>query len=169
MSFRTAVEQTPHLQASYRAGLGALRAIDRPHIRAEDTRRLTGSADIDTALQQIEPHANRWDFAIGYQHTNRREEFVYWVETHTGSDNQITVVLRKLEWLKGWLRGGGQNLAGFEREIVWIPSGATSFTKGSTQVKVLASQGLRYSGSILRIIDTRPDSAIHSGRNRRRR
>ena len=92
---------------------------------AQDTRRLTGSADVDTALQPIEPNANRWDFAIGYQHANRKDEFIYWVETNTGSDDQIKVVLKKLEWLKGWLRGGGKLLDKFEREIVWIPSSAT--------------------------------------------
>jgi len=44
-------------------------------------------------LQQTEPNAHRWDFAIAYQHTNRTKEFIYWVETHTGSDNQISTVL----------------------------------------------------------------------------
>ena len=135
------------------SGLGALRAEDRPHIKPNDTRRLRGSVDIDTALKSKEPNANRWDFAIAYQHTNREKEFIYWVETHTGSDDQINVVLRKLEWLKGWLLGNGQNLAKFERMFVWVSSGATSFTKGATQVKTLAQKGLTYSGTVLCIRD----------------
>jgi hypothetical protein len=34
---------------------------------------------------------------------------------------------------------------------VWVPSGATSFTKGAPQVKSLAEQGLHYSGTVFRI------------------
>lgn len=70
MTFRQALKKTPHLENAWQAGLGAMRAEDRPHIKAEDTRRLRGSADVDKALQQKEPQANRWDFAIGYRHTN---------------------------------------------------------------------------------------------------
>ena len=93
MTFRQAVGQTPRLKGTWKAGLGALRAEDKPHIKPEDPKRLRGSVDVDTALQQTEPNAHRWDFAIAYQHTNRTKEFIYWVETHTGSDNQISTVL----------------------------------------------------------------------------
>ena len=97
MTFKKAVIRTPHLENAWRPGLQALRAEDRPHIKAEDTQQLRGSADVDTALLPIEPQANRWDFAIGHQHSNRGKECIYWVETHTGSDDQIKVVLKKLE------------------------------------------------------------------------
>ncbi len=153
MTFKEAVEATPHLQDAWKAGLGALRSIDRPHIKAADTRQLQGSVDVDTALQPFEPNSHRWDFAIAYQHTNRAQEFIYWVETHTGSDKEIAVVFRKMAWLNNWFQGDGKELAKFEREIVWVPSGATSFTHGSTQVKKLAAKGLRYSGSVLHIRD----------------
>ena len=151
MKFRKAVERTPNLEGAWRAGLGALRAEDKRHIRAENPRQLRGSVDVDTALQSREPNANRWDFAIGHLHSNRRSEFIYWVETHTGSDNQIKVVLRKLDWLKAWLRQDGQHLSQFDREFVWVSSGHTYFTKGSAQVKVLAQRGLLYAGAVLRI------------------
>ena len=155
MTFKEAVEQTPSLESSWRDGLGALRAEDKPHIKAEDTRRLCGSADVDGALQPSDPSANRWDFAIGHQHTNRKDVFIYWVETHTGSDNQIKVVLKKLEWLKAWLRRDGQRLDKFDRDMIWVSSGHTLFTKGSAQVKTLAQKGLIYSGATLRIPNKR--------------
>ncbi|MCX7044912.1 MAG: hypothetical protein NTX50_05400 [Candidatus Sumerlaeota bacterium] len=157
VTFKEAVEQTPHLQGEWKAGLGALRAQDRPHIKAQDTQRLRGSVDLDTALKSKEPNANRWDFAIGYQHVNRKDEFIYWVETHTGSDKQIEKLQKKFEWLKGWLRGDGRKLNKFGQEFVWVPSGKTSFTKGATQVKILAAQGIRYSGTILRIMAQHPN------------
>ncbi|MBI3414110.1 MAG: hypothetical protein HY043_02130 [Verrucomicrobia bacterium] len=158
MTFEQAVAQTPYLEGAWRDGLGALRAEDKTHIKAEDTRRLRGSVDLDKALQPNEPNAHRWDFAIAYQHTNRKEEFVYWVETHTASDSQINAVLKKLDWLKGWFSRDGQKMAKFEREIVWVPSGPTAFTKGATQVKILATKGIRYSGAVLRIPKRHPTS-----------
>jgi hypothetical protein len=153
MGFKEAVEATPNLQGKWIAGLGALRREDKPHVKPEDTTttRLRGSVYIDRALQAQDPHGNRWDFAIGYQHTNRSDEFIYWVETHTGSDSQISVMLRKLDWLKAWLKGDGKELAKFDKLYVWAPSGATSFTKGATQVKILATKGLHYSGSVFKI------------------
>jgi hypothetical protein len=155
VSFRDAVARTTNLENAWQPGLQALRAEDRPHIRPEDPRQLCGSADIDAALLAKEPQANRWDFAIGYQHSNRREECIYWVETHTGSDDQIEVVLKKLAWLKNWLRRDGLPLDPFERDIIWVSSGHTLFTKRSAQVKVLAQKGLIYSGAILRILNQR--------------
>ena len=158
MTFRKAVEQTPHLQQAWKAGFGALRRRDRPHVTAEDPRRLAGSVNVDAALKSTEPHAHRWDFAIGYKHTNRREgeECVYWVEVHTASDKEVTVVLKKLAWLRGWLAGDGRSLSGFEREFVWVSSGETSFTDTSTQKKRFALQGLRHQERILKIPNVRP-------------
>ena len=156
MTFKQAVAQTPNLTAAWQPGLQALRAEDKPHIKAEDTRRLCGSADVDTALQRKEPRANRWDFAIGYRHTNRNDEFIYWVETHTGSDDPIKVVLKKLGWLKNWLKASGKKLAPFPCDFMWVSSGHTLFTTGSQQVKELAQKGLMYSGSRLTIPNERP-------------
>jgi len=156
VSFKKAVGDTPHLTNAWQAGLGALRAQDRPHIDAEDTRQLTGSVDVDTALQRREPNANRWDFAIAYRHTNRTRECVYWVEIHTASDKEIKVVLKKLGWLKNWLAGDGKLVAEFERDFVWVSSGATSFTSDSPQVKQFAQLGLQQRGSVLRIPAARP-------------
>ena len=153
MGFKDTVEATPNLTGKWCAGLGALRAEDKVHIKPEDTRarRLLGSVDVDTALQRLQPQANRWDFAIGYQHDNRYDEFIYWVETHTGSDSQISVMEKKLTWLLAWLKGDGKELAEFEKQFVWVPSGATGFTKGSKQVRMLADKGIRYTGSIFKI------------------
>jgi hypothetical protein len=151
VKFKKAVEDTPNLAGTWRDGLGALRGGDRAHINARDTRKLRGSVDIDSALRSAEPIANRWDFAIGFRHSNRNADFIYWVEIHPSSDNEIKVLIRKLEWLKGWLIGDGAKLAKFEREFVWVASGSTSFTKGATQVKALATKGLRYVAKTLLI------------------
>lgn len=155
MKFKKAVEDTPHLKNAYCQGLQALRAEDKPHIEVEDTRSLGGSVDVDTALMKVEPHANRWDFAIAYNHTNRNEEFVYWTELHTASDSQVKVVIKKAQWLLNWLKNGGTKLGKFERDILWISSGATTFNLTGYQQKQMAAAGLRHVGSTLRIRNKR--------------
>lgn len=153
MSFKNAVETISPLV--WCAGLQALRAEDKPHIEAEDTRKLRGSVDVDTALQRADPNANRWDFGIAYQHTDRDSEVVYWTELHTASDSEVKVVIAKVRWLLGWLKNGGHELEPFERDIVWISSGSTTFTLTSPQQKQMAAAGLRHVGSKLRIRNQR--------------
>ncbi len=159
--------QTPHLTGAWKPGLEALRTRDKPHVAAQNPRKLSGSADLDTALQQQEPSAHRWDFAIGYAHVNRTSECIYWVEIHTASDREVSVVLDKLRWLKQWLQGEGQRLALFERDFVWVSSGATSFTLTSPQQKQFAVLGLQHKGRVLSIPDSRVGTFIHPPQRRR--
>lgn len=153
--FKASVAETPHLEKGWKPGLQALRAEDRPHIEPEDTRQLRGSVDIDTALAQSEPNANRWDFAIGYQHSDRRKEVIYWTELHTASDSEVKVVIRKAQWLLNWLGNDGKRLNQFERDIVWVSSGPTTFTLTSPQRKQMSAAGLMHVGSKLRIRNAR--------------
>lgn len=151
MSFKKVVVSIPALKKAWNPGLQALRPEDKPHIEAEDSRRITGSVDVDTAYRKLMPQSNRWDFGISFQHSNRKKEVVYWVELHTASDSQVKVVIKKAAWLLQWLRNQGHPLAAFEKEIVWVSSGSTSFTRSSPQRKLMAQAGLRHVGGKLRI------------------
>lgn len=155
MTFRDAVTATPHLQMSWRDGLQALRARDKRHVKPDTTIRLRGSVDVDSALKAVDPHGHRWDYGIAYQHTDRKNEFVYWVELHTAGDHEVDRVIAKARWLLRWLETGGKRLAPFEREIVWVSSGATAMTLSATQRKRMAISGLAHRGSTLRIRDQR--------------
>lgn len=157
MTFKQAVEKTKGLENAWQEGLQALRREDKPHIEAEDTRALRGSVDIDAAYLAADPNGNRWDFAIGHQHTNRDAEVIYWVELHTGSDSEIKVVIRKARWLRDFLKGPGKKLAAFEREILWVSSGATKLSPSAPQKKLMAQVGLRQVGGVLRIPKQRKD------------
>lgn len=157
MTFKDTVDRTPNLSGAWQKGLEALRTEDKPHIQAANTRKLTGSVDVDNALKRTQPNAHRWDFAIGYQHSDRKAECVYWVEIHTASDSQVSVVLDKLRWLKDWLVNDGRDLAKFERDFIWVSSGATSFTLTSPQQKQFAILGLQHKGRVLRIPNRRTD------------
>jgi len=121
----------------------------------ENPRLLKGSADVDSALQAVEPNAHRWDFAIGYRHTNWQIDFVYWVEIHTANEKEVNVVLEKFRWLNLWLEGDGSLLNQFKRDFIWVSSGATSFNPNSPKLKSLAQQGLQHRGRILHISSQR--------------
>lgn len=155
MTFQQAVAATPRLKNCFRAGLQALRAEDRPRVEAEDTRRLAGSVDVDAAWRQIDPRASRWDFAVAYRHSIPNREFVYWTEMHTASDSEVKVVIKKAQWLLNWLRNEGHHLARFEREIIWVSSGATKLNLTGYQQKQMATVGLRHIGAKLRIRNQR--------------
>jgi hypothetical protein len=88
MTLREAVERTPGLENAWRKGLQALTALDKKHIRAEDTRRLCGSVHLDATLEKEHANANRWDYGAGHQPANREngDEVVYWIGVHPASD-----------------------------------------------------------------------------------
>ena len=155
MTFKEALEQTPDVQNAWLPGLQALRAEDRPHVETQDTRQLRGSADIDAALLRKEPQANRWDFGIGYQQQDRTEEVIYWTEMHTASDSEVSVVIKKAQWLVKWLKSSAPKLKAFENDIIWVSSGATSLTLSNPKQKQMALVGLRHVGSKLRIKNKR--------------
>jgi hypothetical protein len=155
MTFKKAVGKTKHLEKAWKEGLQALRAEDKPHIEPQDPRNLRGSVDVDTALRRIYPNANRWDFAIGYKHSNHPDDFIYWVELHTASDSQVKKVVKKAEWLRTWLKADNNPMNDFAREIIWVSSGATTFTLGAPQRKAMAAAGLTHRGLKLRISNQR--------------
>lgn len=141
VSFRTAVEDTSTLQGAWRAGLQALTTADRGRISAQDPRRIDGSVDLDSHLKELYPNASRWDYAIGH-----KDNVVYWIEVHPASSGEIRVVLAKLRWLLDWLEQDAPTLDKFRKEIIWVSSGATSFTPSAPQRKEMAQQGLQQKG-----------------------
>ncbi len=155
MSFKDAAKRTPDVKDAWRPGLQALRTEDKLHVEPQAPNRLRGSADIDAALLKKEPNANRWDFGIAYQHEDRDDEVIYWTEVHSAHDSEVNVVIRKAQWLLQWLNTRAPRLNAFERDIVWVSSGATAMTLSSPKQKQMALVGLRHVGSKLRIKNKR--------------
>ena len=151
MTFKQAVEVIELLADAWRSGLGALRGADRQHIDAKNTRRLTGSVDLDTCLEESCPNDPRWDYGIGHRPTNLNSETVYWVEVHPGNAGEVNALLQKLAWLKVWLKNSAPALDGMRREFIWVSSGKTSFTLSAPQQKRFALQGLQHKGRVFRI------------------
>lgn len=146
MTFQQAVEATPELAGAFQSGLGAVRTTDKARIRAEDTRLVRGSVDIDRALKPTYPNDNRWDYAVGHRHHNQQFDTVYWIEVHPANSREVKAVLGKLQWLRSWLGGSAPRLRVIRKEFIWISSGKTSFTLTSPQQKQFALHGLRHVG-----------------------
>lgn len=149
MSFRDSVEATPELVGAYRRGLQALRAVDRQKLSLQRPRNLRGSVDLDGALADKYPDANRWDYAIGVQQVGNHK--VYWAEVHPARDGEIGVIMDKLNWLKGWLGNSGTPLNNLPREFIWIASDGIAITPTSPGLRRLATQGLTFKGGHFKI------------------
>ena len=146
MKFKDAVASTPDLDGAWRAGLQALKAVDRQRIKVEDTHRLAGSVDVEAALTPKYPDKRQWDYAIGHQPGNVKGETIHWVEVHPATEGEIKVVLAKLDQLQRWLHNDAPLLRPMPQQFVWISSGETSFTALSRQGKRLADRGLLLTG-----------------------
>ena len=150
MSFKKAVRATPSVCAAYQKGLRALRESDRNRITC--LRKLTGSLNLDAALESTCPNATRWDYAIGLVHEKNRDK-VCWVEVHPASSKHIQDVLNKFEWLKNWLRSDAPRLNALPREFFWVASGSVALPPGDTKRNLLAQRGIRFAGSHLLLND----------------
>lgn len=151
MSFRNAVLGTPDLQPFLHQGLSALRKRDRKKIRPANPQRLTGSVQLESALRPSRPNDPIWDYGVGYQATSGRADTVFWIEVHPAHDAAVGEVLRKAEWLKHWLSAAAPELARLPARLVWVSSGRTTFTPGSTFRKKLAEHGVKHTGGVLRL------------------
>jgi hypothetical protein len=148
LTFREAVKAIG-LEHVYYDGLQALSKTDRARLDVHPKVKLTGSIDLDAALQDTHPNDPRWDYAIARRPPNG--ELIHWVEVHPATDAEIKTVLAKFEWLQGWLRTQGKALVKFESEFIWISSGKTAFSPISHQRRKMSERGLRHVGSTLRM------------------
>ena len=76
-----AIKQIPSLTGKLKHGLQALRKNHRNAISPENSRKLSGSIDIDTALKSKYPNDHRWDYCIGVR-KNRNADSLVWIEFH---------------------------------------------------------------------------------------
>lgn len=119
MTFKEAIEQTPQIAVAYKAGLLAFGDYSSKVI-VPDMRLLGGSVDIDAATVELYPNDNRWDYAFDYNGET------FFIEVHTASTGETSTVLRKLEWLKVWLREHAPILEMLKSKVIppfyWVQS-----------------------------------------------
>jgi hypothetical protein len=151
-AFQKAVSDTPDLgKHAYHAGLKALTVAHRKRIQQGEAR-ILGSINLDGALCQRYPNEPRWDYGIGIQKGSK--PFAIWVEVHPASTSNVSEVLSKLRWLKGWLSGQATQLHALtppQRAYHWIATDGVDITPNSPEARQLAQVGLTMPRKVLRL------------------
>lgn len=146
MLFKQGVEAVLGLRDAYRPGLGAIKAQYRDRIFCADTRRLKGSVDLDSALQESLPNDPRWDYGIGVAGTNGKE-CIHWIEVHPATEGDVKEVLKKHCWLREWLHQHAPALlrmTACAKGYAWVATKSVGFHQGSPRARQLAAQGVSF-------------------------
>jgi hypothetical protein len=97
-------------------------------------------------LEDALPNAPRWDYGVGVAQGGVGDK-IHWVEVHPATDGDVKDVLRKLAWLRTWLRENARHLLAMtaaEKGFVWIATKDIGFRPGSPKAKQLEAQGLGF-------------------------
>lgn len=139
-TFKAAVKAAPAIAGAYQPGVQALLPADKRRLLGAE--RATGSVALDEALRGDFPSSSRWDYGIGLP--GGKAEQVLWLEVHHAASGETDRVLRKLEWLKGWLRDHAPALDRLPAKFVWLLSNVESNPNDRRKRQQLAEKhGLR--------------------------
>lgn len=130
-----ATEETPDVKGHFCKGLGAIKGNERDRFIAPDPRKLTGSLDIDKATRDRYPEANRWDYAVEYN------DETFFVEVHPCSTSDVSKMIDKLTWLKGWLKTKAPQIDALKSKnqpYHWIATSGVGILPNSSYAKKLA-------------------------------
>jgi hypothetical protein len=142
VTFQQAVAQTPDLGAStIQPGLQAL-GNNGSRVQCTDTRSLIGSVVLDDVLKAKYPNDPRWDYGVGLRKSKR--EAAVWIEVHPASTSEVTTVLKKLHWLKNWLKNQAPTLDKLTaaQSYYWAATNGVHIRQGSPQARQLQLAGL---------------------------
>lgn len=145
MTFEEAVKKAPApVSGAYKPGKRALGGYSGKILSRRGS--FTGSIDLDTALKR-HPHGqgNPWDYGLGYELAAK--ERAIWLEVHPASDGEVGVMVKKLEWLRAWLKDHGKDLraltgSGIADTYFWAATNGVAITPNSPQARKLASSGM---------------------------
>lgn len=153
MRFKEAVEATPGLKGSFKEGLRALPKSDKALVDADKVE-LVGSVNVDEALKARFPNSPRWDYAIGIRCAGSNDDAIYWIEIHAGSDSELEVIERKLDWLDRWLAGEGRSLNIRKSRRYWVSAGKVStylLPNSPRLFRLQRKYGFRFAGRCLKL------------------
>lgn len=146
MGFGEAINATAELTGAYCAGLRALTEADRNRLECVQTRRLTGSVNLENSLRNQHPDDPIWDYGVGWR-MSTRDDCAVWIEVHPASSGHVGAVIKKVKWLKDWLQTSAPALSGMTRGTdgyVWIASGRVLLQRSSRQARQLAAAGVSF-------------------------
>ena len=146
MRFQDAVANTDDVRDSYRPGLQALLERDRNRLSCRNTRRISGSLNLDAAVGGLYRDQPRWDYGIGIKATETRDRAI-WLEVHPADAHEVQIVIEKGAWLKNWLKNSAPDLMAMtqgDSPYIWVASGGVSFQQASPQARRLALAGISF-------------------------
>lgn len=141
-AFQIAVENTPDVKNGFCVGLGA---VDSTKVVAANPRKIQGSLDIDGQVKEIYPDKNRWDYALSY------DDKIYFFEVHPASTSDVATVIKKLTWLKEWLKNKAPQINKLQKgnqPYTWVPTGSYAILPLGTYAKKLALNGIAVANSL---------------------
>jgi hypothetical protein len=139
VTFANAVGACLPLRDHYRAGLGALGG-DRRRVTIEDTRRISGSVNVEQAQLQTSNEDHTWDYGVGI--AAGTDDFAIWIEVHSADSLHVELVLYKLQSLIVLLRDHAPELNALPTRFVWLATGAVYISPNSNERRRLNSKGL---------------------------
>ena len=135
-----AVEQTPDAAGCFKVGLKALGDDKAKKLIVPETRKIGGSLDIDSTTKSLYPNAARWDYAVEY------DSEVFFIEVHDSNPDNVNEVIRKYEWLKGWLKEKAPSIKALEATsrpaYHWIATEKSTLGNSTTDYLRLAKHGI---------------------------
>ena len=138
-TFKQAVEETEEIKNGYQNGLKALGNYSNK-VELGDTKKCEGSVAIDDCTESLYPQENRWDYVFSYKGE------AYFVEVHSAHTSEVSVVLKKLQWLKDWLNSKApeiKKLQAKDKAFIWIQTNGNHILSKSSQNRLLAEKGLK--------------------------
>lgn len=147
MSFKEDVESIQEIAACYKPGLQALSG-DSKKVRCQETRDLDGSVDLDNCVKSKYPQSSRWDYILSYKSQS------YFIEVHPATTGEVKEIIKKIIWLKKWLKVKGKNLNNNKTKnqpFRWIASGKVAITKKSKYARQLTQNGVSFPQKITRL------------------
>lgn len=141
---RAALRPTSSLLAGVENGMGAFLARDRALIALKERPKIGDSLDLDAALREAFPNANRWDYVFSVPGTGK----LIALEPHTARDAEISVLIAKKRHAATQLRAHLQNGYGVS-DWLWVSHGPTAFTRMEQATRRVAQAGIKYLGRSL--------------------
>lgn len=138
-AFQLAVEKNEYVRNGFCSGLQAIKESDRGKVEVADTKKLQGSLDIDSQVKALYPEEPRWDYAVSYN------DRICFFEVHSAETSEVAKVIRKLDWLKQWLKSHApeiDRLPKAEHPYVWVQSGRYAISPLSSEKRKLAVSGI---------------------------
>ncbi len=136
---RAAIKEQSSLRQLVKAGVAALA---KPHRGLMDDAvkvDVADSLDLDAALEAMHPQEHRWDYLVGLETTGK----VVAIESHTATDKQVSVVIKKRAAAKRQLRAHLRD--GVEPQAwIWVTEGQVGFAQTERAVLQLAQAGITF-------------------------